>query len=105
MIVLDTNVLSEMMKPDPSPEVSRWVARHFADELFTTAISQAEILYGVHLLPKGRRRDSLLDAAQSMFEEDLSGRVLPFNDQAAAIFGEIVASRKTIGRPIAVFDG
>jgi predicted nucleic acid-binding protein len=84
MIVLDTNVLSEVMRPPPSEAVLRWFAMHPAATLFTTTITQAEILFGLALLPEGRRRSDLLMAAEQMFAEDFAGRVLPFDSMAAA---------------------
>jgi predicted nucleic acid-binding protein len=77
MILLDTHVLSEVMKPSPSPRVMRWMAKQPALDLFTTAISHAEILYGMELLPKGKRRSALQVQAESMFEEDFADRILP----------------------------
>jgi predicted nucleic acid-binding protein len=75
MIILDTNVLSEVMKPTPSPRVLRWVGQYPALRLFTTAITQAEILYGLELLPKGKRRNDLQLAAEAMFMEEFAGRI------------------------------
>jgi toxin FitB len=104
MIILDTNVLSEVMRPRPSPAVLRWLEGQRALELFTTTVSQAEILYGVELLPKGKRRNALRAAAESMFEEDFGGRILPFDSDAARAFAVVVAARRDIGRPISDFD-
>jgi toxin FitB len=67
MIILDTNVLSELMRPTPSPQVVAWVAKQPATELFTTSITEAEIFYGLELLTKGKRREGLLAAAEAMF--------------------------------------
>ena len=66
MIILDTNVLSELMRPKPSPGVVAWVARQPVTELFTTSITEAEIFYGIELLTKGKRREGLLAAAEAM---------------------------------------
>lgn len=104
MIVLDTNVLSELMRRIPNPAVVAWVASQPSATLYTTSISQAEILYGVAMLPKGRRRDNLVVAATAMFAEDLAGRVLPFNSSAAAPYATIVAARRQSGSPIGAFD-
>ena len=89
MLVLDTNVISEALKPEPNAKVRAWLEVQPAASVFTTAISQAEILYGVALLPKGRRQSILLTAAVSMFEEDFRGRVLPFNSEAATIYASL----------------
>ncbi len=102
MIILDTNVLSEAIRPEPAPAVLRWLAAQAA--LFTTVISESEIFYGLALLPKGRRRDSLKIAAQRMFAEDFSDRVLPFDSVAARAFAEIVATRRRQGGPIGILD-
>ena len=83
MFLLDTNVLSAMMSTQPVPEVGAWVAGQQADLLFTTSVSQAEILSGLAIMREGRRRD-LEAAAHAMFMEDFEGRVLPFDMEAAA---------------------
>ena len=75
MIVLDTNVLSEIMKPTPAPKVVNWMAAQAAADLYTTSITQAEILHGLMLLAPGRRRSALEAAATSMFGEDFAGRI------------------------------
>src|SRR5438128_1186067 len=100
MIILNTNAVSEAMRTTPAPEVLNWLAAQPASGLFTTTITQAEILYGVELLPKGKRRGALQSAAQAMFEEDFAGRILPFDSDAARQFPLIAASRRTSGRPI-----
>ena len=104
MIVLDTNVLSELMRPAPSPRVVAWVAKQPAAELFTTSITEAEIFYGIELLTKGMRRESLLAAAEAMFAEDLAGRVVGFDSDAARAFSRIAAHRCALGRPISHAD-
>ena len=104
MIILDINVLSEVMKPAPSPRVLEWLANEPASGLFTTAITQAEILYGIELLPRGRRRAALESAVEAMFEEDFAGRVLPFDSDAARVFPKIAAARRASGRPLTQFD-
>ncbi len=104
MIVCDTNVLSELMKPSPDPEVEHWVSDQPAAGLFVTTITQAEILYGIAILPFGARRDLLTEAALAMFETDFAGRVLPFDSSAARAYAVISATRKQAGRPISQFD-
>ena len=104
MIVLDTNVLSEVMRPLPTAKVLRWLATHPASRLFTTTITQAEILYGLELLPKGKRRAALESAVEAMFEEDFADRILPFDSDAARVFPQIAASRRASGRPITQWD-
>jgi toxin FitB len=102
--VLDTNVLSELMKPSPDTDVRNWVAAQPITSLFTTTIAQAEILSGVALLPSGRRRDSLRRAVEGLFREDFAGRLLPFDGEAARAFADIAATRRKLGRPIGQFD-
>jgi len=104
VIVLDTNVLSELMRPVPTERVVRWVAAQPATSLYTTTIAQAEILHGILLLPRGRRRTTLQAAAESMFNEDFDGRVLPFGSQSAVIYASIAVERRRAGRPISRFD-
>jgi toxin FitB len=104
MIVLDTNVLSELMRPSPATSVERWVAARPSSSLFTTTITQAEILYGVALLPRGRRRNALEGAVEAMFEEDFAERVLPFDAAAAHAFARIAADRRREGKAIAQLD-
>lgn len=104
MIVLDTNVLSELMRPSPRPEVVAWVADQPATSLFTTAITEAEILHGLALLPRGRRRSALEAAARAVFGEELGGRVLPFGRDAARLYAELAVARRRSGRPISQLD-
>ena len=103
MIVLDTNVLSEAMKPTPDPAVARWMIRERGRGLFTTAVSEAEIIYGITILPDGRRKRELETAAQGIFAL-FAGRIFPFDSAAAREFALIVADRRRAGRPIADFD-
>ena len=104
MIVLDTNVLSEALKPLPSLIVLHWLAGQEPSSVFTTTITQAEVLYGIEALPPGKRRLRLLEAVEKMFAEEFEGRILPFDDDAARTFARIVAARDAAGRPISQFD-
>ncbi len=104
MIVLDTNVISELMRAKPHPAVLAWVAAQPRAMLYTTSINQTEILYGIAMLPAGRRRNALAAAAEAMFAEDLAGRVLPYDGAAAARYAEIVVARRRVGNPIEAFD-
>jgi hypothetical protein len=104
MIILDTNVLSELMRPNPALSVSTWVARQSPGELSTTSITEAEIFYGIELLAKGKRREQLLAAADAMFTEDLAGRLYGFDSDAARAFSQIAARRRLLGRPISHAD-
>ena len=100
MIILDTNVLSELMRPKPSAQVVLWVEKQHAAELFTTSITEAEIFYGIELLRSGKRREGLQAAAEAMFEEEFAGRVLAFDSEAARAFATIAARRREHGKPI-----
>jgi toxin FitB len=100
MIILDTNVLSELMRPKPSARVLAWIAKQPDAEFFTTSITEAEIFYGIEVLPKGKRRRDLTAAAEVVFAEDFSGRVYGFDSAAARAFSRIASSRRTSGRPI-----
>jgi toxin FitB len=104
MIILDTNVLSELMKLQPDRAVLLWIGKHQATSLFITTLTQAEILYGLEILPAGKRRTALKKEAKSMFELDFTGRILPFDADAAQLFATIAAKRRKIGRPISQID-
>jgi len=104
MIVLDTNVLSELMRKSPNERVVQWMDTQPDTSLFTTTVTQAEILYGVSLLPTGKKKQALAAAVDAMFEEDFKGRVLPFDGPAAAAYARICADRVRLGRPISQFD-
>ena len=103
MIVLDTNVLSEEMKPVPVPAVHNWLSRQNPLDLYTTAVTEAEIVYGITILPDGRRKRELEIAAQAIFAL-FAGRILPFDRAAAREFALIVADRRRAGRPIEILD-
>jgi len=102
--ILDTNVISEPMQPSPSATVLVWWAQQRSGALFITSVTVAEILYGIELLPHGKRRASLLAGAERMFGKVLSGRILPFDEDAARAFPEIAFRRRMQGRPIADSD-
>lgn len=104
MFILDTNVLSAVMGSHPVPTVAAWIAGQPPDLLFTVAVCQAEILSGIAVLPKGRRRDGLQRAAMAMFREDFAGRVLPFDTEAAAVYADLFAARRRAGRPATTAD-
>ena len=104
MIVLDTNVVSELIRPVPSAQVLRWVSAHPALLLYTTSVTQAEMLYGMEILPKGKKKKALEAALLGMFEEDFRNRVLAFDSNCALHFSDIAASRQSLGRPISQFD-
>ena len=91
------------MRSTPATSVIRWVALQSATSLYTTSITEAEILHGFMLLPAGKRRNSLQVAAEAMFSEDFARRVLPFGSDAARAYALIAAARRRAGRPISHF--
>jgi predicted nucleic acid-binding protein len=104
VIILDTNVLSELMRSQPHPGVAAWVAAQPRATLYTTSLNKAEILYGIPALPQGQRRTALAVAAEAMFTEDLVDRVLAFDSVAAVHYAEIVTTRRRASAPIEAFD-
>ena len=104
MLMLDTNMLSEMMRSEPERKVADWIMRQPSDELFTAAVCQAEILSGLAVMPSGRRRAELEEAAHAMFTDDFGGRVLPFDTEAAVAYAEVFAARRKAGRPSGTVD-
>lgn len=104
MIVLDTNVLSEALRPAPDAKLRAWLGAQPATSLFATAVSQAEMLYGLLLLPMGHRRRALEAAIQAIFEVDFADRVLPFDSPAARAFAAVAADRRKAGWPVSSVD-
>jgi predicted nucleic acid-binding protein len=104
MFVLDTNVLSAVMGRQPSPEVAIWVAAQPEERLFTTSVSQAEILAGIEILPEGRRRRALEAAAHAIFADVFDERILPFDTNAASAYADLFSIRRKAGRPSAPLD-
>lgn len=102
--LLDTNVVSELMRPQPNQKVLEWFTRHMDAGMYTSSITQAEILTGIALLPAGKRRAALAQAAEEMFNQDFTDRCLPFDAAAAIRYAAILAERTREGRPIAVED-
>ena len=104
MIVLDTNVVSEVMRPVPAPTVLDWFANRFAADLYLPAIVEAELRFGILLLPEGKRRDGLAAALEDMIEDDFADRVLPFDSLAARSYAAIAAQRRRTGRAVKEAD-
>ena len=102
--LLDTNVLSELMRENPAPAVLDWFAGQAASLLHTSAVTQAEILAGIAVLPAGRRRDALARAAHRIFREDFLGRCIAFDSAAAEHCALVHAQRKHAGKPIHTED-
>ena len=104
MILLETNVLSELLKPRRDAAVVAYVARHSPDQLFTAAICEAELHYGIARLPDGRRRNELTAKVRELMDRALSGQVLRFDRACAVQYGDLRARRERAGRPISVED-
>jgi predicted nucleic acid-binding protein len=104
LIVLDTNVVSELMRREPDSRVMAWIGEQPIAGVFTTTLTQAEIFYGLAILPEGRRRDELLAAAPPMFDTEFAGRVLPFDTEAALAYSDVAAARHGAGKPISQID-
>ena len=102
--LLDTDVLSELLRADPEPAVLAWFAAQPTETLFISAVTQAEMSLGARLLPAGKRRAALEAALRVTFDEDFAGRILPFDSAAVGAYVDIVASRRGGGRPISQFD-
>src|SRR5947207_14625280 len=100
MVILDTNVISDAMAASRNSNVSRWLSVQSSEQLFTTTISLAEILYGIELLPSGKRRTGLLASAETMFARLFANRILTFDERAARAFPPLAGDRRLRGRPI-----
>ena len=104
MIILDTNVLSELMRPSPYLRVSDWVDRQDSTNLYTTAVTEAELRRGIEILPAGRRRNRLFEEMEKTLEEDFARRILPFDSVAARAYASIFAARRASGNSISMAD-
>ena len=104
MPVFDTNVLSELMRPAPNTAITSWVAEQTTSTLYLTAVSEAELRYGLAIMPPGRRRDGLAQGLERMLRTGVANRILPFDSSAAYTYAEIAAARRALGRPIPEAD-
>ncbi|MBN8510708.1 MAG: type II toxin-antitoxin system VapC family toxin [Burkholderiales bacterium] len=104
MIILDTNVLSALMRTAPEPQVVRWLDRQPAESIWITSITLFETRLGLALLPRGRRRQALESAFDRLLVEDLEGRVLDFDSAAAVEAAALAAARQRAGRPVDMRD-
>ena len=104
MLVLDTNVASELMRPEPTPTVAAWISERDAKELYLTAVSEAELLYGVAIMPTGRRRNALESAMSRWLDQGFADRILPFDSSAARAYAVIASRCRHAGRPIGGAD-
>jgi toxin FitB len=103
MIVLDTNVVSELMRAEPAPAVLAWLRKSSGAGLYTTAVTVAEIRYGIARLPEGQRRESLHQAANEIFAA-FPRQVLPFDLASASTYADVVVGRERQDDPIDGFD-
>ncbi len=104
MILLDTNILSELMRPAPEAAVEQWLAAQPDASVFISAITEAELRYGAALLPSGKRRLALTAEIEGMLEADFGGRILPFDSSAAQAFAIVASERRQAGKPISQAD-
>jgi predicted nucleic acid-binding protein len=104
MIVLDTNIISELIRPHGEPHVIAWVDEQSSGDVYVTAVTTAELRYGVARLPEGQRRTGLTDRVERTLAEDFAGRILAFDDGAAAYYADIVTDRERRGLPIGMAD-
>ena len=104
MIILDTNIISELTRQAPEPRVVSWLDSLPAEEVGTTAVTAAELLYGVARIPAGRRKRELAAAVRGLLGDELRDRILPFDEHCASGYADIVCGRETLGRPIGAAD-
>ena len=104
MLIVDTNVISELMRPAPTGSVAQWFEQQPLEQLAITAVTVGEILYGLDLLPDGRRKADLAGRFATVLQRAFSGYVLPFDDAAAAVYARIRGDRNRAGRPISIND-
>jgi toxin FitB len=104
MILLDTNVISELMRPKPDPVVVSWFDRVGELPLYISTVSEGELWAGLNVMPSGKRRLTLETLVAEMLADDFAGRILSFDRQAARLFGDISGLRAKVGRPIGTAD-
>ena len=104
MFAIDTNVASELMRPNPASAVVAWIAERDAQEMYLTAVSEAELRYGLAIMPAGKRRNALEAAMTRWLDLGFRKRILPFDSDAARAYADIAAMRRSAGHPIASSD-
>jgi toxin FitB len=104
MKILDTNVVSELLRPKRDERVVAWVDAQPLAELFLTAITEAELRYGVATMPNGKRKKALEADVHGILQNEFAGRILPFDSKAAIEYAAIVSARRALGKPISQFD-
>ena len=103
-VVLDTNVVSELIRQSPEPAVKAWAAGHALEDLFFSTVGEAEMRYGAAIMPVGRRREALEADMERLLREAFDDRILPFDRAAARAYADIAATRRSAGLPIAPVD-
>ncbi len=103
-VLLDTNVVSELIRKTPDPVVEAWAAGHALEDLYFSAVGEAELRYGAAILPAGRRRESLVSDIERMLSDAFDGRMLPFDSRAARAYADIAAMRRSAGRTVPPAD-
>lgn len=103
-VLLDTNVVSELMRKVPDPAVALWAAGQPLEDLFFSAVGEAELRYGAAILPTGQRQETLVSDIERMLSEAFGNRILPFDSGAARAYADIAARRRSAGRPVAPAD-
>lgn len=104
MFLIDTNVISELIRATPAPSVLNWFSAQDPSTLYLSAVTEAELRTGIAILPAGQRREGLRAALDATIAEDFEGRIMPFGTDAAKTYAEIAAGRRSAGRPIADAD-
>ena len=105
MVIVDTNVVAEVMRTSPAPAVVGWFNAQDSASLFLTAITLGEIRYGLRIMPKGQRRQTIEQGFDQIIGTAFAGRILAFDENAAVHYGEVMGRRKELGRPLSVPDG
>jgi toxin FitB len=104
LVILDTSVISEMSRERPDPVVSAWFLGQETRSLYATAVTLAEVLYGLDLVPAGKRRDRLVELSRTIFETGLRGKILAFDETAARHYARIRSSKHLKGLAMSAFD-
>ena len=99
MFLLDTDVVSELLRTSPNAVVESWIDGHWETDLYFSAIGEAELRYGVAILPAGRRKTALASAIDAILQEDFVDRVLPFDSSAAREYADMAAACRSVGHP------